>query len=309
MLGWAILYRSRSADGRPVIDSGLVVVPSRRPPRGGFPIVALAHATTGFTAAAAPSRQGIIGAADVFQQLVTRGYAVAETDYEGLGTGGVLQYEVGASAAHSVLDGARAVVALAARVVNRRVVVVGHSEGGHAALWSAQLAPSYAPDLDLRGVVASAPGADLPAIFRSRLFSPETALNVLRAAGAWQQLYRLSLTEILTPAGVLDARRLIADLPVTSTAQPFRPDASRARDWRRIMMENTPGAVPTPVPILILIGTADRQVPPQTNLELAANLRRVGDHVRVEVLRGADHQQTLTTGADAIFAFLGSRLG
>ena len=35
--------------------------------------------------------------------------------------------------------------------------VIGHSQGGHAALFTGEEAPSYAPELDLKGVVAGAP--------------------------------------------------------------------------------------------------------------------------------------------------------
>ena len=35
-----------------------------------------------------------------------------------------------------------------------RVVIWGHSQGGHAALWAGQIAASYAPDLSITGAVA-----------------------------------------------------------------------------------------------------------------------------------------------------------
>jgi len=42
-----------------------------------------------------------------------------------------------------------------------RTVVWGHSQGGHAALWTGITAPRYAPDVSLAGVVAIAPAADM----------------------------------------------------------------------------------------------------------------------------------------------------
>jgi len=44
--------------------------------------------------------------------------------------------------------------------------VTGPSQGGHAALFAGQLAPTYAPDLKLVGVAASAPPTDLKELFR-----------------------------------------------------------------------------------------------------------------------------------------------
>ena len=69
-------------------------------------------------------------------------------------------YLVGASEGRSVLDMVRA-----ARQVNKalskRVIIAGHSQGGHAALWAASLAPSYTKELDVRGTVAYAPASHL----------------------------------------------------------------------------------------------------------------------------------------------------
>jgi len=58
---WAVLYHSRSADGRDVAVSGLVVAPPGRPPAGGRPVLAWAHATTGLADRCAPSARGLAG--------------------------------------------------------------------------------------------------------------------------------------------------------------------------------------------------------------------------------------------------------
>ncbi len=94
------------------------------------------------------------------RRWVRAGYAVAATDYEGLGTPGQLPYAVGISAGRSVLDAARAVRHLGHGTVGSRVVFEGHSEGGHAVLWADELARRYAPELRPQGVVASSPAAD-----------------------------------------------------------------------------------------------------------------------------------------------------
>jgi pimeloyl-ACP methyl ester carboxylesterase len=82
------------------------------------------------------------------------------TDYEGLGTPGAHPYLIGRSEGHSVLDAVRAARKLDTRL-SKRVVLAGHSQGGQSVLWAASLAPSYTPDLKLRGTVALAPVSHL----------------------------------------------------------------------------------------------------------------------------------------------------
>jgi len=45
-------------------------------------------------------------------------------------------------------------------------VVWGHSQGGHAALWTGILAPTYAPEIAILGVAAVAPASDLGPLSR-----------------------------------------------------------------------------------------------------------------------------------------------
>jgi alpha-beta hydrolase superfamily lysophospholipase len=310
---WVVLYHSRSAAGRDVIVSGVLALPSRRPRRGGFPVVSFGHGTAGFTDAAAPSRTGRTGTPlsqdELFAQLIPRGYAVAVSDLEGLGTPGPAQYEVGASAAHAMLDAARAARRRSGGRIGRRVAVVGHSQGGHAALWAAQLARGYAPELSLRAVVASAPGANLPAILRRHAYTPETTLNVLRLLGAWHSIYGLRLEPLLNDAGRRAAALALADREseIDPRTRPFgRPPASSAA-LMRLARRNTPGSAPASAPILMLIGGADRQVPPPTNLELVRHLREQGDDVRLRVLSRADHDHALVDSGAEILRFLRER--
>ena len=95
--------------------------------------------------------------------LVARGYAVVVTDYEGLGTPGDHPYMNRLSQGHALLDAARAAKQLPGTSLtpNGPVALWGYSQGGGASASALELAPSYAPELDLVGAYVGAPPADL----------------------------------------------------------------------------------------------------------------------------------------------------
>jgi hypothetical protein len=128
---YRVLYRSTGLNDKPIVVSGVVIVPRGDPPPGGRPIVAWAHPTSGIVSRCAPSL-----AIFLFQQIqglrsfVRDGYVVAATDYPGLGTVGPHPYLVGVSEARAVLDSVRVAGQLPGAGDGKKFVVWGHSQGG-----------------------------------------------------------------------------------------------------------------------------------------------------------------------------------
>jgi acetyl esterase/lipase len=141
-----VLYRSTGSDGKPNAVSGTITVPKGKAPKGGWPILTWAHGTTGIGDECAPSRSPTDPyTAYVYPDLakwLKAGYAVVRTDYQGLGTQGVHGYLVGKDEGRSVLDIVRAARKVVGHLSNK-VIIGGHSQGGHAALWAAALANSW----------------------------------------------------------------------------------------------------------------------------------------------------------------------
>jgi alpha-beta hydrolase superfamily lysophospholipase len=303
---WAILYHSRSRTNADVIVSGLLAIPTAKAPSGGFPLVSYAHETVGFTDAAAPSHAGGGGeVGGLFAHLVPLGYAVVATDYEGLGVGGPPPYEVGLSAGHAVLDAARAAEHFPH--IGAKFAAVGVSEGGHAVLWAAQLQPSYAPELQLAGVAAISPGANLVGMFQQFSYTPFVQLNDLRVVGAWHQIYGLDDRTFLTPAGLQDAQLLMRDTPPGGFSPIWSRPPATSSALMALARQNTPDGR-AKVPILMLVGTLDTQVPPATNVSLAEALQRRGDFLKLVTLPGADHATAVIAGAQYLQAFLAHAL-
>src|SRR3954451_7944575 len=165
---WKILYRSVAANGQPIAVSGTVSVPKGKAPKKGWPVISYDHGTTGIADVCAPSRYSTDNPAHLYNSYVypllnrwlKAGYAIVRTDYQGLGTPGIHQYLVGQSEGRSTLDMVRAARRLDPKI-SKRIAISGHSQGGHAALWGAFLAPKYTPELKLHGTVAFAPASHI----------------------------------------------------------------------------------------------------------------------------------------------------
>jgi pimeloyl-ACP methyl ester carboxylesterase len=262
-------------------------------------VVTFGHGTTGVNDTCAPSRSdppfaGIAGTLD----LVKAGYVVTATDYPGLGTPGDHPIYMAEYAGRAVLDAARAARHLPAAGAGAEVVVWGYSQGGQAALAAGSLAVSYAPDLDVRGVVATAPLADLPAsLARLQRNGDGTAYLLLAAMGLATVDPSVDLKAVLTPTGrrlALAAERNCAIALTTAsqgetietvftenplTAEPFASGFARQRD-----------AVLGPMaPILILQGDLDNVIDQPTTDGLVSELCTAGNLVDYRRYTIADH--------------------
>lgn len=175
--GTRIMYLSTDTHDRPIAITGTYFEPDNPWPWAGpRPLISLAVGTYGQGDQCAPSRlfnQGIhyssgLDIAYGYEQgfvatMVARGFAVVVTDYEGLGTPGVHTYTNRVAQAHAVIDAARAAKRLPGTSLdpNGPVGFWGYSQGGGAVSSAAEMAPMYAPELDLVGVWAGAPPADV----------------------------------------------------------------------------------------------------------------------------------------------------
>ena len=197
---------------------------------GGRPILSVAHGTTGIADQCAPSHDP---ASDLAAQAryVNAGYLVAVTDYEGLGTPGRHPYLVGESEGRSVLDAAKAARQLPGAEAGDQLAIWGHSQGGHAALWAAQLAARWAPELELIGTVAAGVPADLTATGETLESRPGEGIHLPDDRRIRRRLPRAEASSVLTPAGeaalgIVDeqcAEEVLAHFADTDPAELLQP--------------------------------------------------------------------------------------
>ncbi len=324
---WRILYHSQTIAGGDIAVSGYVVVPSAGVPPGGYPVLAWAHGTTGAATKCAPSLfdgmegEGPYLVPDIADYLKA-GWLIAATDYQGLGVPeGVHPYLVGESEGRGVLDAAKAARQLPHLRVSRRVLVYGHSQGGQAALFAGELAASYAPSLQVIGVVAAAPATGLSTIVAviGQINAPDDLAYFTLIGWTWSQTYPdLPPSDVFTDSGTLLARRivtghcdngLVAALAATPPGTEFRSDASLDPTLVALAHLNNPGQVRTTAPMLIVQGTGDNQVPaPLTDLFVSRMACPVGDHVDYVHYTGATHGQIPFRSVRLILSWAAGRL-
>lgn len=153
-----ILYVSTDGleGSRPVAVSGAVFLPKGDAPEGGWPLMAWAHGTVGTADVCAPSNNPRSERDTKYlNHWLAQGYAIVASDYQGLGAPGGHPYLATKPEAYSVLDSIRAAQAKADYNLSKKVVLVGQSQGGGAAFATAAVADAYAPELDIRGTVAT----------------------------------------------------------------------------------------------------------------------------------------------------------
>jgi hypothetical protein len=221
---WQVLYRSTDAQGRPNAVSGTVAVLQDGRPAAGRPLVAYNIGTHGLASQCAPSymlRLGVDPEEMLMGGVLARGWAIVVTDYEGLGTPGPHTYTSGPATGHAVLDGARAALRLPEAGLGRdtRVGIWGYSEGGLASTWAAELAPTYAPDLDVRGTAAGGVPADLSHIGANIDGGPLAGFLLAAAVGLDRANPGLRLGALLNDEGKAAAKAIAGQCVAQWTVQ------------------------------------------------------------------------------------------
>jgi predicted esterase len=322
-----VLYHTTGADGKDRAVSGMVAIPRGAPPRGGWPVISWAHGTTGDAPACTPSLDGpdapehaYLGPiAPVLDQLVTAGYAVVQTDYEGQGTPGIHPYLIGTAEAHDTIDMVRAARQIESGL-STRWIAMGHSQGGHAALFAAASAAAWAPELQLLGTVAEAPAAFISPFIgsmpKATSPTPAFAFAALFMQAAASVDPEVKLDQILTPpaiallpqlldrcSGALYAKESWGGLVPASA---FRSDAV-LQPLLRVAAASDAGPLHLSVPVLLLQGTTDTTVPKTSSDALDKALCANGATVRYEVYQGLGHRPVVPASANDALAWIGAR--
>lgn len=302
---WRILYTTTGLNEEPSIASALVLVPAGDAPH---PVIAWTHGTTGVAMGCAPSllpEPFVNGAMPDLDEVLNDGWAVVATDYIGLGTPTQHEYVVGEPAGYAALDALRAARQLYGANLADETVIWGHSQGGHAALWTAGLAADYAPELELIGVAAMAPATNLPYLLKSFADQSLSLLFGGFVLSGYDAAYAdVRLEDYVKPSGRLaidavesrcltDPGTLVSALEAGLSGGPIWSKDPSTGPLGARAAENVP-TLPIDFPVLVAQGLADPLIAPKAQEAYVTSRCQAGQEIDFRTYVGKDHMGVVT---------------
>lgn len=295
-----IMYKSTDRTGAPVGVTGTALA-STKPwnGKGERPLITFAPGTQGLGDSCAPSRQMSDGTeyeSASITALLNSGYNVVVTDYMGSGTEGTHSYLDRVNEGHAVLDAARAARSLPSPLAtaDTPVGIWGYSQGGGGSASAGELAPSYAPELPVKGVYAGAVPADLQATMNNLDSGLYNAFMMMGVAGLGDD-YGLDLSHYLNQKGLDSVGKVRNECTTQATlSHAFEQSKSLTTSGKKIsqVMAEDPtmknivqenglgqeGRHPQ-APTLVASSIGDDVIPHGTNRRLAQRYCKAGTRV------------------------------
>ncbi len=307
------LIRYSSLDGvdgkTPRQDSGALFIPKGPAPEGGWPVVVWAHGTVGVAEACAPSLNPRSARDQQYlNSWLSLGFAVVAPDYAGLGSAGLHHYLNARSEAWSVLDSASA--ALKSFPLSNKLIIVGQSQGAHAAFAASGYQQTYAPDLHVLGTVLTGTPYINAHTTVSDIFKSTTASNsgdpkmpyayyiFLSAADENKKLKAADYFQKQAIPDVKLAEQLcITPLTRHVLEQRLNDKNSFLPDFQGLLDSQLPSlrynTLKINHPVFIGIGLQDINVPTAMQQQFAKDVQAAGTPVEIKQYAGMDHSGTV----------------
>ncbi|MGU3436217.1 lipase family protein [Actinomycetes bacterium M1A6_2h] len=311
------LFRSTDSKDRPIVAATTILVPTAPWGAGARPVVSFNPATDSLGNACAPSYtlpRGTNAEVDSVNNFLDRNYAVVVTDYQGPRQA----YSAGRVEGHTVLDGLRAAVNSEATGLtpSSPIGITGYSGGAIASGWAAQLAPSYAPELNIAGVSFGGPPTDysilrqslnghigaglyMAATFGLAREYPELNAFVNDNGRRLSLIYRDQCSDFLSYSGIF---------MIDQAALQNDPNAFFDPVVQKVVNENRMGAFAPTAPVYIYQGIQDFLIPKEGAENLQKDWCAKGASVHLEEIPG-EHTIAEDTGSPGAFDWLAQRLG
>ena len=306
-------YPSRSGvDGHSSrIDSAAVFLPKGKTPEGGWPVVVWAHGTVGVANQCAPSlNERTARDKQYLNTWLSLGYAIVAPDYAGLGSEGVHHYLNARGEAWSILDGVRA--ALHQFPLKNELILVGQSQGAHAAFSSAGFQPQYAPEVNIRSTVLTGTPYFAANTTAADILPPASAGNAQAGDPKIPYIFYIYLAAAdadpsLKPSDYFQDSALplleqAKNLCITPLTEKTMQAGLNAGNTLKPAIESLLSAgintmlYPTmhiQHPVFIGIGSVDINVPTAMQMRFSDAVKAAGTQTEVHIYEGLDHSGTV----------------
>ena len=164
---------------------------------------------------------------------------------------------------------------------------------------------TYAPELDLLGVAAAAPATDLVTLMNEDIDSVGGKNITAMTLWSWQRVFGANMDKVVDrramPAidqlaqecieGPFDLRRRqLTEQPLEqyflNTKHP-----SDVEPWHTLLAQNSPGTLPSDIPVFLAQGTDDVIIRPKVTEDYAAALCAAGSTVRIFSMPNIGHSR------------------
>jgi len=284
-------------------------------------VLAYIAGTTGQGDACAPSRSTdpVSGVQHFLPEAIAQGWAVVAPDEYGVGTEGTQLYLIKDQEVRDTVNSIRALQSIPGASAGDDFAVYGFSQGGHTALWTGHLSEQFAPELNLVGVAAVAPAADLTAIIDPQWDSVVGWGIGADVSRAWSAAYPdLPLDSLLTDAARDNYERIANACVYGSFIEGtirhnifgqdfFANNPVNNPLWAQALKDQTPPPYPATLPVMLVQGTADQIVLAGPNANLQEIWCAAGSTMNALWLGGVDHINVAGMAGPSVAGWIADR--
>ncbi len=292
-------------------DTAAVFLPYGKTPEGGWPVVVWAHGTVGVANDCAPSLNVRTDRDKQYLNTwLSLGYAVVAPDYAGLGSAGLHHYLNARGEAWSILDGVRA--AMKTYPLRNELILVGQSQGAHAAFATAGYQPQYAPELNIRATVLTGTPYFDKNTTAADILPPVNGATQAKGDPKIPYIFyiylsaadvngKLNATDYFqdTALPYLEKAQKLCINPLTQqTMEANLNAATTLKPAVESLLSSSIGSMLYPTlkishPVFIGIGSNDINVPTAMQLRFADAVKHAGTQAEVHLYEGLDHSGTV----------------
>ncbi|GAA2157817.1 lipase family protein [Actinomadura napierensis] len=319
---WQVSYRSNDSHMAPQLDVTSLIVPKKAwTGTGARPMVSVQAPEDSTGTQCSPSYglasgDAVAGMGALLSgSMLDKGWAVAMPDHEGPKS----VFMAGPQTAYAVLDGIRAVKSLTGISgvgKDNPWALNGYSGGAQATGWAAQMQPSYAPEIELKGAAMGGTPADPEAVARSLDGGVFSGFEAAAATSLATEFPEMDIGPLMNDEGkkaLQDAKgKCLTDLLTRFAFKKLSqystvPDPLSVQRVQAVLKANTMGGAAPKTPVFNYHANTDEIVPVGQADKLAKDWCAKGATVQtVRDAVGEHALEMLTRNGDAM-TFLTNR--